>query len=201
LSTPPNLVALGAAAPRIVGGSVARRRLWIEPAMFSPEFLERDPDRAQALLRTFYSNVAAPWGIWAQFLAAALHDRALDLHRIRAPTLIVHGDHDVLVPVSNARLLLDGIPDAELHLVEGAGHGAAMEHLDSTFAVIQDWLERKRPVAAPPAGGIAGHTERLSRALSIHLGALRVGRSSAVLASRFIARQAAAHRRDGSPRR
>ena len=41
---------------------------------------------------------------------------------IAAPTLVVHGDEDVLVPPENGRLLADLIPGATLRLWPGAAH-------------------------------------------------------------------------------
>lgn len=44
-------------------------------------------------------------------------------HKIRhIPTVIVHGRYDVVCPVENAWDLHQQLPDAELHIVAGAGH-------------------------------------------------------------------------------
>ena len=48
------------------------------------------------------------------------HDR---LPQITAPTLILHGDCDVLIPVENAHVLAERNPGARLHIVPDAGHG------------------------------------------------------------------------------
>ena len=56
------------------------------------------------------------------------HDKlaALDaLHGVR--TLIVCGDRDVLTPPDHSRAMAAALPDADLVLVEGAGHQALME--------------------------------------------------------------------------
>jgi pimeloyl-ACP methyl ester carboxylesterase len=45
-----------------------------------------------------------------------------DLHAIVAPTLLVWGDRDALVPPSLAPAMRDEIRDAELVLLRGAGH-------------------------------------------------------------------------------
>jgi pimeloyl-ACP methyl ester carboxylesterase len=44
------------------------------------------------------------------------------LHEIQAPTLIVHGSLDTLVPVKYAREAAGRIPGAQLEVMEGAGH-------------------------------------------------------------------------------
>ncbi|MCX5335704.1 alpha/beta fold hydrolase [Streptomyces sp. NBC_00140] len=41
---------------------------------------------------------------------------------IAAPTLVVHGDHDPLLPLPHGRALRDAVPGAELLVLEGAGH-------------------------------------------------------------------------------
>ncbi len=45
------------------------------------------------------------------------------LHRIAAPTLVIAARDDLLTPMRFADVLMARIPDARLHVVEGAGHG------------------------------------------------------------------------------
>jgi pimeloyl-ACP methyl ester carboxylesterase len=177
---------VASATARIVGGSVRRRRLWLGPAVFSPGFEKGAPDRAEALLESVTKHRAPPLGIAGQLCATGLHDRAPDLHRIRAPTLVLHGEHDILVPVANAHRLAEGIPGADLHVFPGAGHAFEYERLDETFAVICDWLDRRRPEAGDRLGTLAARAERLTRPLAAPAGALRLGRRSIVLGSRAV---------------
>jgi len=58
----------------------------------------------------------------AQLTAALGHDTGARLGDIRQPTLVVHGELDVMVAPENGRLLSERVPDARLHLVAGAGH-------------------------------------------------------------------------------
>jgi 3-oxoadipate enol-lactonase len=44
------------------------------------------------------------------------------LSQIKCPVLIVHGDQDLLIPVENAHIIKDRIPQAELYIIPGAGH-------------------------------------------------------------------------------
>ncbi|OYD06758.1 alpha/beta fold hydrolase [Paludifilum halophilum] len=45
------------------------------------------------------------------------------LPEVDAPTLVMHGNEDILIPPENANLLAERIPDAEVRLFEDAGHG------------------------------------------------------------------------------
>ena len=58
----------------------------------------------------------------AHLYAASLHNCHGRLGRIAAPTVVVHGSEDRMVPVANAHLLANGIPGARLRILEGSGH-------------------------------------------------------------------------------
>jgi pimeloyl-ACP methyl ester carboxylesterase len=64
----------------------------------------------------------APLAYLHQMAAAATHGTLGRLGTISAPTLVVHGEQDVVMPLANARRLADAIPDAELTVWPGAGH-------------------------------------------------------------------------------
>lgn len=58
----------------------------------------------------------------AQLAAAQAHDAAERLGAIAAPTLVVHGGEDVLIPPANGERLAAAIPGAELSLWPDAAH-------------------------------------------------------------------------------
>jgi pimeloyl-ACP methyl ester carboxylesterase len=63
----------------------------------------------------------------AQLAAALLHDCYRRLDSIAAPTLVVHGADDRMVPVRNAEIMAERIARARLHVVPDAGHFYATE--------------------------------------------------------------------------
>jgi 3-oxoadipate enol-lactonase len=58
----------------------------------------------------------------AQLAAALGHDAHDRLGSISVPTIVVHGEQDVLIPPANARLLAEAIRRAELVTAPAAGH-------------------------------------------------------------------------------
>lgn len=58
----------------------------------------------------------------AQLLAASLHNCYGRLDRIEAPTLVVHGARDRIIPVANAHLTAGRVPGARLRILDEAGH-------------------------------------------------------------------------------
>jgi 3-oxoadipate enol-lactonase len=63
----------------------------------------------------------------AQLAVIQQHDTTDRLHQISAPTLVLAGEQDILIPVSLSRALCDAIPDARWRTVKG-GHACLWEH-------------------------------------------------------------------------
>lgn len=60
--------------------------------------------------------------IMEQMRAIAGHDTSGRLGQVRAPTLIVHGTEDEMLPVANAHAIAERIPEARLEIMQGVGH-------------------------------------------------------------------------------
>jgi pimeloyl-ACP methyl ester carboxylesterase len=96
-------------------------RYKMEPA-FTEEFWAEHPDVIDQIvdwrLDTDPSEAAYEW----QSAAAVGFDASDRLGEIDAPTLVLHGTADRVLPVENAELLADGIPDVDLLKVEDGSH-------------------------------------------------------------------------------
>ena len=96
------------------------------------------------------------WGYASQLVAGAGWTSWPWLSRIGAPTLVLAGDRDPIVPPRNARLLARRIPAAQLELVPGAGHLLLLDQPDHCAAIIADFLGHEQGVSAghgSPTGG------------------------------------------------
>jgi 3-oxoadipate enol-lactonase len=60
--------------------------------------------------------------IMQQMQACAAHDTNERLAQVAAPTLVIHGTEDRLLPVQNGRLIASRIPGARLEIFDGVGH-------------------------------------------------------------------------------
>src|SRR5207245_10924198 len=74
----------------------------------------------------------------AQVLAVARHDTRDRLARIRAPTLVLTGSADKLVPPVNSEVLARNIPGARLVLLRGAGHVFPLEREAETVRALRE---------------------------------------------------------------
>jgi pimeloyl-ACP methyl ester carboxylesterase len=62
------------------------------------------------------------------------------LGAVRAPALLVWGDHDRVVPVSAGRRYAKALPNAKLHTIAGCGHCVDMERPDELAALVTGFL-------------------------------------------------------------
>ena len=69
------------------------------------------------------------------------------------PMLVMHGEEDDSVPVSDARQLVNAHGNAELSLFEGAGH--RLRHDPRAVAVLLGWLDRMRSTHTHPSSEMA----------------------------------------------
>lgn len=107
--------------------------------------LRTDTDlvRRAAHLRTTQSPDTR--GYLYQLLSCTTWSTMPMLRLIRQPTLVVNGDDDPLARPFNAKTLACLIPNAELHLVRGAGHHLFLERPDEVSTVVGDFLAADRP--------------------------------------------------------
>jgi len=68
------------------------------------------------------------------------------LHEIRCPTLVIAAGHDRLRSREESEELRDGIPGAELAVIEDSGHMLPIEAPRALLDVMLPWLERVVPV-------------------------------------------------------
>ena len=69
--------------------------------------------------------------------------------RVTAPTLVIHGSLDRVIPLAAARELVRRRPDWTLRVLEGVGHVPMMETPDLFLSVLLEWLADR--IASEPA--------------------------------------------------
>lgn len=59
-----------------------------------------------------------------------------ELDRIKLPVHVWHGKADTIVPVQLAHFMIENLPDAHSHLIDGAGHFMALQYMKEIFSNI-----------------------------------------------------------------
>jgi 3-oxoadipate enol-lactonase len=111
-------------------------------AMYAPGFPDRHPEHVAEDLRIGAAQPSHPEGGRRQWEAMQGFDSYERLPSIRVPTLILHGSEDQAISPENARVLAERIPDAELVLLEGAGHLYHSEQAEAADAAVLDFVRR-----------------------------------------------------------
>jgi pimeloyl-ACP methyl ester carboxylesterase len=76
----------------------------------------------------------------AQVNAITAHDTSARLPSLQAPTLVIHGTADQMVPVENGRMIARLIPGARLEILEGAGHLFFWEAPERAVTLVRDHI-------------------------------------------------------------
>ena len=74
-------------------------------------------------------------------LSSDTSDRLADIH---CPTIVVVGKEDLLTPIKFSQQLAQGIPKAELAILEHGGHAFVVESADAVVKVMLDFLAKHR---------------------------------------------------------
>ena len=109
--------------------------VWVFSKIGSPGFA-RDDDDLRRIAGMSYDRGINPAGSSRQLAAIiAAGDRTPLLREVKAPTLVIHGAKDKLVPTSGGRATAKAIPGARLLVIEGMAHdiprGAWPQMLDA----------------------------------------------------------------------
>jgi 3-oxoadipate enol-lactonase len=113
-----------------------------------PAWIEEDT----AARRKWYPS-ADPY--FAQLQAVMAWEGYSRLEQISAPTLVIHGENDRLVPPENAKRIAERIPGAKLAIISRASHIFTTDQADAAHSTILEFLDaqatrkRERPAAAP----------------------------------------------------
>ncbi len=116
---------------------IARQNMTI---LFGPKFREENQDVLEALIRRYVENPPPRKPFTQQLWAAIGHNAYERVQGIRAPTLVLTGDADVLVPPENSETLQARIPGSRLVRLPGAGHVFFIEDPKGTAEILKAFL-------------------------------------------------------------
>lgn len=96
-----------------------------------------------------------------QLAAALAHDMSAQLAEVTAPTLVIHGLKDRILPLDNGRQLAARIAGARFMPVKGGAHAFSTDVPDTTTELVSFLLEHSR---RRPGSVASARTGRAARA-------------------------------------
>jgi 3-oxoadipate enol-lactonase len=126
------------AALRLPYEEFARRTM---PYTFAAGWTEANPERFEEILAlrleqpTPYQTIAAHADACYAFYRAGCPVEAIEV-----PTLVIHGDEDLIVPVENGRMLAERVPGATYVELARHGHNLPLEDPPEFARLVDDFL-------------------------------------------------------------
>ncbi|TMC58822.1 MAG: alpha/beta fold hydrolase [Chloroflexi bacterium] len=133
-------------------------RRWLRQPLSKPQlrywllsaFFKNPASLTNPMLDDFYANIrrehtartAANLMRWGVNLWGQKYQFSGQLRKIQAPTLIIWGKQDQMIPVRHAYRAVRRIPDARLVIFDPCGHLPTLEHPERFNAVVLDFLKR-----------------------------------------------------------
>lgn len=112
------------------------------PTLFDTTTLSERPEVAQQYAQVSLKHPAGPEILIRQWEAVLGHDTYERLPEIKAPTLVLTGELDVLIPPENSEILARQIPNAALMKIPGGGHQILVEQPEACNRAIIEFLSR-----------------------------------------------------------
>ena len=138
-AVPPHESAIALFTP-VPGETIADQRRRSLGVITAPGFAAANPELIEQLVEDRLRVPTSGRIFMTQLEALLGSDRSRRVADIAAPTLVVHGEDDTLVPVGNGKLLAERIPGARLHLLERCGHLPHLELPRPSAAVVSEFL-------------------------------------------------------------
>jgi 3-oxoadipate enol-lactonase len=110
------------------------------PYLYSVRFRREHPGEIESFIARRLSAPSSPEGYAAQLAAAVGHSAGDRLRGIRAPTLVIAGTADRLVPPVNSSRIAERIPGAKLVLLPGAPHRLFAENAEAFNREVVEFL-------------------------------------------------------------
>jgi len=119
----------------------------IIPFIYDPGTPRERIDEDMVIRMKWYPT---PQGYMGQLQGIFGWEASSRLAQITAPTLVIHGESDRLVPPANARLIAERIPGAKLVLIPHASHIFETDQPAAAHHAILEFLAARQPRAQTP---------------------------------------------------
>ena len=111
------------------------------PYTFSPGWADANPERFEEILAATLEHPTSRRTIAAHMDACyRFYDEALEVERIEAPALVIHGTEDLIVPTENGRELSRRLPNAHYVELPGRGHNLMLQDPETFNELVLEFL-------------------------------------------------------------
>lgn len=109
--------------------------------LFTPEYIEQHQTELEVLSQITTPLHSKKEALARQFYAMSSHNTCDRLEEITAPTLVITGDSDRVIPPKNSDILSQNIRGAKQEIIKNAAHAFCFSHPDTTATTLINFLE------------------------------------------------------------
>ena len=128
---------------------IGERAIHSYSRIMAPSFVAAHPEEMERIAAAARYRPQTAASYMRQLHAVLTHDVVDSLHAITAPTLVIHGDLDPLIPPQNGEYLAQHIPGARLILYRDTGHIPIVERADEFNRDVLAFLAGNLPEGKP----------------------------------------------------
>jgi pimeloyl-ACP methyl ester carboxylesterase len=108
---------------------------------FSEVFLASDPPALQGIREQLLENRQPDYAYQRQAMAPISFNVEPRLEEVEQPALVISGSADRVVPCENSERLADKLPNAQLEILDGAGHLGFIEQPETFNRTVIEFLK------------------------------------------------------------
>jgi len=108
----------------------------------SPKFHDDNAELVEQRVKFKTSNVSRG-SLATQLRCLACSDKTPEQYRIDAPTLVIGGEFDPIIPSCYSKSMASMIPDSRFELIDGAGHNPLIDDAQRVVPMIVDFLSER----------------------------------------------------------
>jgi len=106
----------------------------------SPEYLDAHPEQVEQRVLTKCRSPIAPKAVARQLRALSCSEIDSRHYHIIAPTLVIAGERDAMIPSCYSRHMADRVPGSRFLLVRGAGHNPLVDEPEQVVPEVIEFL-------------------------------------------------------------
>jgi len=115
------------------------RRAW--PLSYTPNYIAQNRAALEAAIPRLLEHPTPPFAFKRQLEGTYTLKTFDRLPKIKAPTLVITGAADVLIPAKNSEIIASQIPGAKLHIIPGVGHAFMSEGREQLVEVLVPFVK------------------------------------------------------------
>jgi len=130
---------------REIATNMGTKAVWLMALYlgYTREYIEENIGSIKEVMSSVPENPEALKGYLGQSYACERHDTVEHLEKIKSRTLVMLGETDLIASPKRSQVLAELIPNAELKVFKGVGHGFWRERQPEVDELVMDFLLRR----------------------------------------------------------